>query len=93
MSKFTLKHTLIAAAISFSMMAPAAQAQAPRPSAAGATVGQTIAAQGNTALRVIRAELKAAVTATRPFLPPPARSTRISAPATGSLPAAAAAAE
>jgi hypothetical protein len=92
MSKFTLKSTLIAAAISFSMLAPAAQAQAPRPSAAGATVGHTIAEQGNVALRVIRAELKAAAAA-KPFLPRRARATRISAPAAGSLPATAAAAE
>lgn len=93
MSKFTTRSTLIATAISLFMLAPAAQAQAPRPSAAGATLGQTIAAQGNAALRVIRAELKAAVTDAKPGLPPRARATRVTAPATGSLPATAAAAE
>ena len=90
MGKFTLKSSLIATAISLSMMAPAAQAQAPRPSAAGATVGQTIAAQGNAALEVIRAELKAAVMAAKPVLPKRARATKVSAPATGALPATAA---
>jgi hypothetical protein len=93
MNTFTLRSTFIAAAISLAMLAPAAQAQAPRPSSAGASVGLTIAAQGNAALRLIRAELKAAVTAAKPTLPPRARATKVSAPATGSLPATAVAAE
>ena len=92
MSKFTLKSTLIATAIAVSLLAPA-QAQAPRPTVVSATLGQVIAAQGNAALQLIRAELKAAVAIARPVLPPRARVTKISAPATGSLPATAAAAE
>lgn len=90
MGKYTLKSSLIAAAISLSLLAPAAQAQTPRPPAAGATVGQTVAAQGNAALELIRAELKAAVKAAKPVLPKRAHATKVSAPATGAPPATAA---
>lgn len=93
MNKFTLKSIVIATAVGLSLLVPAAQAKASRPAAVGATLGQTIAVQGNAALWAIRAELKAAVTAAKPTLPTRARPTKVSAPATGSLPATAAAAE
>ena len=89
MSKSTLRSTLIASAIALSLLVPAAQAQ----TTGAAAVANTIAAQGNAALRTIRAELKAAVTAAKPVLPRRARPTKVTAPATGSLPATAAAAE
>jgi hypothetical protein len=92
MSKSILNSTMIAAAIAVSLLAPA-QAQAPRPASAGATLGQAIAEQGNAALRLIRAEAKAAAKAMRPMLPT-GRANRVSLPAAaGSLPATAAAAE
>jgi hypothetical protein len=89
MNKSTLKSALIATAISLSLLAPV-QAQAPRPSTAGATLGQAIAEQGNAALRTIRAEIKAAAKLMKPMVP--ARPKKVAAPA-GALPATAAAAE
>jgi hypothetical protein len=62
------------------LLAPAAQAQQQAPSR-DTGVGKEIAAQGNRALQLIRAELKAAVTAMRPALPPPARVVKMSLPA------------
>jgi hypothetical protein len=64
------------------LLAPAAQAQAP---SRDTGVGKDIAAQGNRALQMIRAELKAAVTAVRPALPAPARVVKMSLPAGSTL--------
>lgn len=89
MGNSTLKATLIATAISLSLLAPA-QAQAPRPASATAALGQAIAEQGNAALRTIRAEIQAAAKLIRPTLP--AKPKKVAAPAS-SLPATAAAAE
>ena len=94
MNKLNLKSTLAAAALTLSLLAPAvqaetrAQAQAPQ----GPSVG-AIAAQGNAALRTIRADIKAAaLRAMKPMLPA-ARTTKVSVPAAGSMPATAAAAK
>lgn len=78
MNKSTLKSTLVAAAVSLAFLAPAAHAQANRPSR-DTGVSHSIAEQGNAALRLIRAELKAAaVRATKPVLP--VRPRKVSAP-------------
>ena len=66
MNDSILKSTLVAGAVSLSLLAPAAQAQDTSP---GAGVGEVIAAQGNAALRQIREDVKSAVRVTRPVLP------------------------
>jgi hypothetical protein len=78
MSKSVLKSTLVATAISLSLLAPA-HAESPEQAAPGVTVGQAIAFQGNAALRTIRAEMKAKLAqAIKPVLPAP-RTTKVSA--------------
>jgi len=77
MTNPTLKSAIVAAAIALSLAAPA-QAQAPEVSR-DTGVGQAIALQGNAALRLISAEMKAAVRLMKPVLP--ARPVRVSAPA------------
>ncbi|MGH6962416.1 MAG: hypothetical protein ACREE7_18200 [Dongiaceae bacterium] len=99
MTNSTLKATLVATTVALSLLAPAAQSQAAKPTSIPATVGQVIAAQGNAALRVIRAEMAAAVKAAKPELPARAKVKKVSAPAmapasgSGSIPATAARAE
>jgi len=77
MNNSTLKSILVAAAVSLSLLAPAAQAQATKP-ARDTGVGHSIAEQGNAALRLIREEMKSAVRAVKPVLP--ARPRKVSAP-------------
>ena len=85
MNKVTMKSTLIAATVALSCLALPSAAQAPKASVE-ATLGQVIAAQGNAALRTIRAEMLAAMRIShKPVLP--ARPKRVSAPA-AALPAA-----
>ncbi len=97
MKKATLKSTLLAATVALSCLAAPAASAAEAPKAPRDTgVGQMIAAQGNAALRVIRAELLPAVRSSKPALP--ARATRVAAPAVapaagGSIAANAACAE
>jgi hypothetical protein len=78
MNKSALKTTLAAAAIVLSVAAAPAQAESPKISR-DTGVGHAIAAQGNAALRMIRAELKAAVKFVKPA--PPARPSKVSLPA------------
>jgi hypothetical protein len=66
MNTSMLKSTLAAAAVSLTLLVPAARAQDRAPEAG---VGNVIAAQGNAALRQIREEMKSAVRAARPVLP------------------------
>lgn len=89
MTKSTLKLSMVATAISLSLLAaPAAQAGVSRDTG----VGRVIAAQGNAALRVIRMEMKgAALAAMKPVLPA-AHSTKVSVPAAGAGAAATASA-
>jgi hypothetical protein len=90
MSNSNLKSLIVATAMSLALLAPAANAQ-DTSRAAQYTLSRAIASQGNAALRVIQAEMKVAARALKPALPArAARSTRISAPATGALPATAA---
>jgi hypothetical protein len=93
MTNLKLKSALIAASVAFALLAPAAQAQAAKVSAPAPTAGDLIAAQGNAALRTIRAEVKAAIKVVKPKQP--ARVGKVSAPvpAAGSAPATAALAE
>lgn len=99
MTNTTLKVSLVAATVALSLLAPAAQSQAAKPvDYVQATVGQVIAAQGNAALRAIRAEMLAAVKAATPQMPARARVRKASAPAApaaggGTIPATAACAE
>ena len=65
-------------------LAPAAQAESSAVSR-HTGVGQQIAAQGNQALQLIRAEVKAAVRAWQPKLPAAARVVKISQPAGATL--------
>jgi len=91
MKNLNLKSTLFAASVALAMLAPAAQAQQAKVSTPAPTVGDLIAAQGNDALRTIRAEIKAAIKVVKPKLP--ARATRIATPVPSSAPATAALAE
>jgi hypothetical protein len=91
MTNLKLKSTLIAATVALSLLAPAAQAQAAKVSVPAPTAGDLIAAQGNAALRTIRADLKAALKVAKPKLP--ARAGKVSAPAASSAPVTAALAE
>ena len=92
MNKLNLKSTLAAAALTLSLLAPAAQAETLH--AEGLTVGQAIASQGNAALLAIRADIEAAaLRAVKPMLPAAPRATKVSVPAAGSMPATAAAAK
>ena len=80
MNNVSLKSTLVAATVALSFLAaPAAYAEAPVSRDTG--VGLTIAAQGNSALRLIQAEFKAA--AEKAFKPAKvqARKKRVGAPA------------
>jgi len=97
MNKVTMKSTLVAAAVALSCLTLPSAAQAPK-AMIDVTLGDVIAAQGNAALRTIRAEMLASLSAShKPFLP--ARSKRVSAPAAarpaagGSIAATAACAE
>ena len=82
MTNTTLKVSLVAATVALSLLAPAAQSQAAKPvDLVQATVGQVIAAQGNAALRAIRAEMLAAVKIVKPQMPARARVKKVSAPA------------
>ena len=96
MSNVTLKSTLVAATVALSFLtAPAAYAEA-TPMSRDTGVGLSIAAQGNSALRLIQAEFKAA--AQKMFKPSQvqARKKRVGAPAAaagGSIAATAACAE
>ena len=96
MSKLKMKSTLVAAAVALSCLVPASSvAQAPEASR-DMGVGMAIAAQGNAALRVIRAEMLAAIRSSKPALP--ARPRKVSVPAVapaggGSIAATAACAE
>ena len=92
MSKLNLKVMLAATALTLSMLAPAAQAES-RAQVSPDVAVHPIAAQGNSALRTIRADIKAAaLRAMKPMLPA-ARTTKVSVPAAGSMPATAAAAK
>ena len=96
MSKLTMKSTLVAATVALSCLIPAASAGAAKvPATLG--LGQAIAAQGNAALRIIRAEMLATVRdrMSLPSLPAPRK---VSAPvvvpaAGGSIASTAACAE
>lgn len=90
MTKSTMKLSLVAAAISLSTLAaPVAQA-GQFPVSRDTGVGALIAAQGNAALRLIRAELKAQLMAQKPALPAPAHATKVGGvPAGGAGPASA----
>ena len=67
MNKPILKSTLAAAAISLSLLAPTARAQAPIAKSQRDTgVGLAIAMQGDAALRLIRHEMLVAVRVARP---------------------------
>lgn len=91
MNKLNLKSTLAAAALTLSMLAPAAHAEAPTQKSGPAV--DAIAEQGNAALRTIRADIQAAaLRAMKPTLPAE-RTTKVAGPAAGSLPASAAAAK
>lgn len=83
----------LATVVALALLTPAAQAQANRVTFDAPTVGQAIAAQGNAALELIRAEVKAAMRPSRPHLPAPARVRNASLPVAGSAPAKAALAE
>ncbi|MGH8481986.1 MAG: hypothetical protein ACRES8_05955 [Nevskiaceae bacterium] len=91
MTNLKLNTTLVAASLALSLLAPAAQAQTHQGPVAVPTAGQTIAAQGNAALKLIRAELQAAFKPAKPRLP--ARATKVAAPGASSAPATAALAE
>jgi hypothetical protein len=92
MNKLNVKTTLAAVALSLTLLSPAVQAEDAQ--AQGFTVGQAIASQGNAALLAIRADIKAAaIRAVKPMLPAAARTTKVSVPSAGSLPAGAAAAK
>jgi len=84
MTNSTLKSTLVAAAIALSFCAAPVAASEPAKVSRDTGVGQLIAAQGNAALRLIRAEVKAAVRFMQPALP--ARPAKVSAPAGASVP-------
>jgi hypothetical protein len=88
-----LKSTLFAATVALTLLVPAAHAQAAKATAptVAPTVGTVIAAQGNAALRAIRAEMKAAIKLVKPQAP--ARATKVSVPGASSAPATAALAE
>ena len=93
MRTLKLKTTLAAASIALSLLTPAAQAQAAKASAHAPTVGHAIAAQGNAALQLIRAEMVAAVKLAKPQLPARAhlpRATRVATPVAGRAPDSAA---
>ena len=93
MNKLNAKTTLAAVALSLALLSPAAQAEG-RQQVRDLTVGQSIASQGNAALLAIRADIKAAaLRAVKPMLPAAARTTKVSVPAAGSMPATAAAAK
>jgi len=82
MNHVTLKSTLVAATVALSCLTvPVAAAESSTPLARDTGVGLTIAAQGNVALRLIRAEFKAA--AQKAFKPAKvqARKKRVGAPA------------
>ncbi len=97
MSKLTMKSTLVAATVALSCLIPAASAgDAKAPTTVG--LGQAIAAQGNAALRVIRAEMLATVRNGVSLPALPARPRQVSVPAAapaggGSIAATAACAE
>jgi len=96
MSKLTMKSTLVAATVALSCLIPAASAGAAKvPATVG--LGQAIAAQGNAALRVIRADMLATLRDSVSLPSLPARR-KVSVPAAvpaggGSLAATAACAE
>jgi hypothetical protein len=92
MKKNTLKLSMVAAAISLSTLAaPVAQAGQMHVSR-DTGVGRLIAAQGNAALRLIRAELKAEWLAQKPALPASVHATKVAViPAGGAGPASASA--
>src|SRR5689334_20673104 len=70
MTNKTLKASIFAATAALALLAPTAQGQIARPTAlVPATVGQVIAAQGNAAVRAIRAEVLSAIKAVKPELP------------------------
>ena|SRR5689334_22302519 len=84
MTNLKLKATLVATTVALSLLASGAQAQAHKPAAVAATVGQIIADQGNAALVAIKADLAAKfLAATKPELPAmaKARVRKVSAPA------------
>ena len=91
MKKSTLKLSMIAAAISLSTLAaPVAQAGQFGHVSRDTGVGHLIAAQGNVALRMIRAGLTAELLAQKPFLPAPAHATNVgTVPAGGAGPGSA----
>lgn len=93
MTSLNLKSTLFAATVALTLLVPAANAQATKATAPAIapTVGAVIAAQGNAALRTIRAEVKAAIKLVKPQAP--ARATKVSVPGASSAPATAALAE
>jgi hypothetical protein len=94
MKNNTLKLSMIAAAISLSTLAaPMAQAgQMAGHISRDTGVGRMIAAQGNAALRLIRAELKAEWLAQKPALPASVHATKVAVvPAGGAGPASASA--
>ena len=95
MTNLKLKSTLAAVAMLCAFAAAPAQAGSPAPSR-DTGVGKQIAAQGNAALVLIRAELKAALMKAKPAMPaaPRARPVSLTVPgAAGSLAATAPCAE
>lgn len=82
MTNLKLKSTLAAVAMVCAFAAAPAQAGAPNVSR-NSGVGKEIAAQGNAALTLIRAELKAAMMKAKPVLPAPARPRPVSATVPG----------
>ncbi len=84
MTNKTLKASIFAATTALALLAPTAQGQIARPAGlVPATVGQVIAAQGNAAVRAIRAEVLSAVKVVKPELPQlavRARVRKVSAP-------------